>query len=68
MTKIEKTETRYHMQLESSGYDFVDIVVDTAGRITVKFLDTRWRTPEETIAVFKEIIAAIVQIEMYDDR
>ena len=53
--KIEKVETTYHMQLKASEYDFLEVVQDMEGRITVKFLDTRWRTVKETIALFEEI-------------
>lgn len=53
--KIEKIETKYSAQLKSSAYDFLEVVQDMDGRITIKFLDTRWRTVEETILLLKEI-------------
>ena len=53
--KIEKVETTYHMQLKASEYDFLEVVQDREGSITLKFLDTRWRTVKETIALFEEI-------------
>jgi len=60
---MKKTETHYHHDLSMTEYDFLDVVEDTEGRITVKFLDTRWRTKAETIAVFKEIIAQISKMD-----
>lgn len=56
---IEKVETTYHAQLKASDYDTLEVVQDMDKRITVKFLDTRWRTIPETIALFQEIIAAL---------
>jgi len=60
--KIEKTETHYHCQLSASEYDFLEVVADTQGRIRISFLDTRWRTPETTIKVLKEIEGIISQM------
>ncbi len=57
--KLQKSETTYRAQLKASEYDYVEAVINEHGRMTVKFLDTRWRSKEETIAVFKEIIAAL---------
>lgn len=57
--KIEKKETTYWAQLNASEYDFLEVVEDMDKRITIKFLDTRWRTKEETISVFEEIIKAL---------
>ena len=51
------TEKHYSAQLTASEYDFLEVVESTYdGRIQIKFLDTRWRSKEETIAVLKEII------------
>ena len=62
--KIEKTETHYQVQLKASEYDFLEVVADMQGRITIKFLETRWRTPNETINMLKEIIGALAQMEL----
>lgn len=53
--EIEKVETTYRVQLNASEYDFLEVVQDEEGRITIKFLDTRWRTVEETIKMLAEI-------------
>lgn len=53
---MEKTETHYRAELKASEYDYLEVVEDTSGRITIKFLDTRWRTKQETIALLKEMI------------
>jgi len=57
--KIEKVETTYRAELNASEYDYLEVVRDESNRITVKFLDTRWRTITETVAVFQEIIDAL---------
>jgi hypothetical protein len=49
-------EKHYHEELEASEYDFLDVTEDIEGRIKVSFLESRWRTKEETIALFKECI------------
>ena len=54
--KIEKIETTYHVQLEASDYDFLEVVQSEDKRITIKFLDTRWRTIPQTISILEEII------------
>lgn len=54
--KLQKVETKYHTQLKVSDYDFLEVVEDTEGQITIKFLDTRWRTKKETIEMLKEVI------------
>ena len=46
--------------LKASEYDFLEVEQDIEGRITCKFLDTRWRTKEETIAHIKEAIEGYV--------
>ncbi len=60
--KIEKAETTYRVELNASEYDFLEVVQDMEGRITAKFLETRWRTIPETISMFEEIIAALKTI------
>lgn len=60
--KLNKVETTYHAQLKASEYDFLEVVRNEHGQMTVKFLDTRWRSKEETIALFKEIIAELETI------
>lgn len=57
--KIEKVETTYRVQLNASEYDFLEVVEDMDKRITVKFLDARWRTKEESISMFEEIVAVL---------
>ena len=64
--KIEKTETHYQIQLKVSEYDYLKVVADTSGRITINFLDTRWRTPQETIDMLKEIIGVLAQMEQME--
>lgn len=59
--KIEKIETHYRVNLNVSEYDFLEIISNTQGRITIKFLESRWRTPKETIKLLKEIINTIEQ-------
>ena len=54
--KIEKVETTYRVQLEASEYDYLEVVQDSDKRITIKFLDTRWRSIEETIKMLAKII------------
>ena len=60
--ELIKSETTYRASLKASEYDFLEVVQAVDGRITVKFLDTRWRSTEETIAVFQEIIAELKRI------
>jgi len=62
--KIERTETHYEIQLKASEYDYLKVVADTSGRITINFLETRWRTPQETIDMLKEIIGVLAQMEL----
>ena len=54
--KFEKSHTTYTANIKTSEYDFLEVVQDEDKRITVKFLDSRWRTIDETITVFQEII------------
>ena len=54
--KLEKIETKYTVQLDASDYDFLEVVQDVDNNITIKFLDTRWRTIPETISMLEEII------------
>lgn len=61
--KIEKTETTYQMQLHASEYDFLEVVEDIDKRITIKFLDSRWRTKEKTISMLQEIIEALKSLK-----
>lgn len=56
MNEENKTSTTYNISLKASPYDFLEVVQGTDGRITIKFLDTRWRTRAETIAMLKEVI------------
>ena len=56
---MKKETTKYSAQLKASEYDFLEVEEDEEGRITCKFLDTRWRTKKETVAVLKEVIAQI---------
>lgn len=53
--KIEKAEKVYRCNLAVSDYDYLEIAQAPDNRITVKFLDTRWRTPNETKKLFLEI-------------
>ncbi len=57
--KIEKIETTYRAQLKASEYDYLEVIKNEDERITIKFLDTRWRTKEETISMLQEIIVAL---------
>lgn len=57
--KLEKTETHYHALLKASEYDFLDLIESPDGRITIKILDSRWRTKKETITLLEEIIDLI---------
>jgi hypothetical protein len=59
MEEKNKTETHYHIPLRASEYDYLDVVEDTQGRIKISILDTRWRTPGETVSLLREIIAQI---------
>ncbi len=55
---IEQSKV-YHMELDASEYDFLEVVEGENRRITIKFLDTRWRTIPETVSMLEEIIAAL---------
>jgi hypothetical protein len=61
--KFEKSHTTYTAQLKASEYDFLKVVQDNDKRITIKFLDTRWRTIPETIAVFQKIIKELKTLD-----
>ena len=54
--KIQKTTTKYWAQLKASDYDTLEVEEDLEGRITIKFLETRWRTKKETIDMLNELI------------
>lgn len=54
--KIEKAETTYRASLNVSEYDYLEVVKAEDDRITIKFLDTRWRTIPETIKMLEEIV------------
>ena len=57
---MKKEETKYTAQLEASEYDFLEVIQSAHdNRITIKMLDTHWRTKEQTIAVLKEIITQL---------
>jgi hypothetical protein len=49
--------------MEVSEYDFLEVIMSEdpidRGRIKIKFLDGRWRTQEETITMFEEVIKLI---------
>ncbi len=54
---IEKSETHYRVGLDVSDYDFLEVIQDDLDkRITIKFLDTRWRTTKQTIKMLEEVI------------
>jgi hypothetical protein len=57
--KIPQISTKYWVQMKASGYDSLEVEEDLEGRITIKFLDSRWRTKEETIAMLEEVISLI---------
>lgn len=57
--RVEKSETHYRVELDASEYDFLEVVMAQDERITIKFLDTRWRTVEETTSMLREIIEAL---------
>jgi len=61
--KIIKVHTTYHVELKTSEYDFAEVVKDEDGRITVKFLEGRWREIDETIEMFKEIIENLKKLK-----
>lgn len=57
---LEKTNTLYTAKLKASEYDFLEVNMSAHdGRITIKFMDSRWRTKEETISMLKELIVQI---------
>jgi len=57
---MKKTETHYTAQLNASGYEFFDVVVnEESGQIKIKFFEERWRTPKETMDVLQEMSAII---------
>lgn len=59
---LKKVETKYTSRMQASEYDYLEVTQDTDKYITVKFLDTRWRTKEETIALFREAITLLEQL------
>jgi len=62
--KIEKAETTYRIQLKASEYDYLEVVEDMNKRITIKFLDTRWRTVKETTKMLEEIIEQLKTLDL----
>lgn len=56
---LKKTTTNYHAQLKASEYDYLEVTSDDEGRIKIKFLEERWRTPEETAVMLEEVIHLI---------
>lgn len=60
---MELTEKHYWAQLKASEYDTLDVVEDREGRITIKLLESRWRTKEETINLLKEVIEIIAKMD-----
>lgn len=57
--QLETQETHYRVELDSSEYDFFEVVQALEGKITVKFNEGRWRSVEETIDVFEEMLAIL---------
>lgn len=60
--KLIKHETVYRVELDISQYDYLEVTQAQDGRITVKFLEQRWRTPIETILLLKEICSLLENI------
>lgn len=60
MKEKYKTTTNYNIPLKASEYDYLEIEEEASGRIRIKFLDTRWRTREETVAMLNEIIVHLI--------
>ena len=57
--KLEKMESTYRTEITSaSEYDYMEVIVSgtVPNHMKVSMLDGRWRTKEETIALFKEAI------------
>jgi len=54
--KLEKQESVYRASLDVSEYDYLEVTQAGDMRITIKFLDTRWRTVPETIRMLEAII------------
>lgn len=61
--KIEKSETHYRVQLDVSNYDFLEVVQGLDKRITIRFLDSRWRSVDETVEMLKEIIESLSSLK-----
>lgn len=61
--QIQKAETTYRIDLDVSSYDFLEVVQALDKRITIKFLDTRWRTVEDTIELLEEIIGQLKTLD-----
>lgn len=55
---MKKVQTNYVTELKnSSEYDFFDIHKnEESGQIRISFLESRWRTIDETVAVLQEMI------------
>ena len=63
-TKLNLYTRHYVANLEASEYDQLDITEDSNdGRITFKLLEDRWRTKADTIALFKEVIDIIQNMD-----
>lgn len=61
--QIQKAETTYRIDLGVSSYDFLEVVQALDKRITIKFLETRWRTVEDTIELLEEIIGQLKTLD-----
>lgn len=59
---MEKTTEKYTATLKASEYDYLEVEMDMVGFITMKFLDERWRTQEDSIALLKEMIGLIATL------
>lgn len=60
--KLIKHETVYRVELDVSQYDYLEVTQAQDGRITIKFLEQRWRTPNETIQMLEEICSLLKNI------
>ncbi len=67
---MNKAETKYVEQLKASDYDFLEVVrsEDGYGRITIKFMETRWRTVDETVSMLQEVIEKLKLLPPADKK
>ena len=61
--KLTLSEAHYYSRLKTSEYDFLEVVLDEAGRMKIKFLDERWREKKELVKVLEEIIGLIKDLD-----